>query len=37
MSFKPGSNVGPYQIIEQLGQGGWLPFIRHTMPLWIGM
>ncbi|GAB4499618.1 MAG: hypothetical protein OHK003_16230 [Anaerolineales bacterium] len=22
MSFKPGANVGPYQIIEQLGQGG---------------
>jgi serine/threonine protein kinase len=22
MSFKPGENVGPYQIIEQLGQGG---------------
>lgn len=22
MSFKPGGNVGPYQIIEQLGQGG---------------
>lgn len=22
MSFKPGSNVGPYQIIQQLGQGG---------------
>lgn len=22
MAFKPGENVGPYQIIEQLGQGG---------------
>lgn len=22
MSFRPGENVGPYQIIEQLGQGG---------------
>lgn len=22
MSFKPGANVGPYQVIEQLGQGG---------------
>ena len=22
MSFKPGENVGPYQVIEQLGQGG---------------
>lgn len=22
MSFKPGVNVGPYQVIEQLGQGG---------------
>ncbi|MBI2331494.1 MAG: serine/threonine protein kinase [Chloroflexi bacterium] len=22
MSFKPGANVGPYQVMEQLGQGG---------------
>jgi len=22
MSFKPGANVGPYQVIDQLGQGG---------------
>ncbi|HNC07810.1 MAG TPA: serine/threonine protein kinase, partial [Anaerolineales bacterium] len=22
MAFKPGENVGPYRIIEQLGQGG---------------
>ncbi|MBI3166575.1 MAG: serine/threonine protein kinase [Chloroflexi bacterium] len=28
MSFKPGENVGPYQIIDQLGQGGMASVYR---------
>lgn len=32
MAFKPGENVGPYQILEQLGQGGMASVFKAYHP-----
>ncbi len=32
----PDLSATKYEPIEKIGQGGWLPFIGHTIESWIG-